>query len=87
PLSGVCPDVRRQEKAVILPPLLPQLHDTANIPRGKDPPDVVEVPDKNAAICSTSKGQRRQQFVALCLSITAGAGDAASTTVSCGHMF
>lgn len=37
------------------PPLLPQLHDTGNIPRGEDPPDVVEVSNEDAAICSTGQ--------------------------------
>lgn len=67
---------------MILPPLLPELHHTANVPGGEDPPDVVEVPDENAAIRSASEGQRRQQLVALCLAVTAGAGDAASPTIS-----
>lgn len=43
--------------AAILPPSpsLPQLHDTGNIPRGEDPPDVVEVSNEDAAICSTGQ--------------------------------
>lgn len=65
-----------------LPPLLPQLHDTGDIPRGEDPPDVVEVSNEDAAICSAGQSQGRQQLVALCLPITAGAGDAAATSIS-----
>jgi len=66
----------------MLPPLLPQLHDTGNIPGGEDPPDVVEVSNEDAAICSAGQSQRRQQLVALCLPVTAGAGDAAPTSIS-----
>ncbi len=68
--------------AYSLPPLLPQLHDTGNIARGEDPPDVVEVSNEDAAICSTGQSQGRQQFVALRLPITAGAGDATATSIS-----
>lgn len=63
-------------------PSLPQLHDTGNIARGKDPPDVIEVSNKNAAICSTGESKGCQQLVALCLSVTAGARDAATATIS-----
>lgn len=66
-----------------LPPsALPQLHDTGNIPRGEDPPDVVEVSNKDAAICTTGQSQGRKQLVALCLTITARAGDAAAPSIS-----
>lgn len=68
---------------VILPSSpLPQLHDTGNIPRGEDPPDVVEVSNKDAAICTTGQSQGRKQLVALCLTITARAGDAAAPSIS-----
>lgn len=61
---------------------LPQLHDTAHIPRGEDPPDVVEVSHKDAAIGSAGQSQGGQQLVALRLPVTAGAGDAAAAAVS-----
>lgn len=44
-----------QQEPASLPLLLPQLHDTGNIPRGEDPPDVVEVSNEDAAICSTGQ--------------------------------
>lgn len=67
--------------------ILPQLHDTGDIPRGKDPPDVVKVSHENAAISSTSQRQGGQKFVAFCLPIAAGAGNATATAISCNIRF
>lgn len=61
---------------------LPQLHNTGNVSRGKDASDVVEVTDKQAAIRSTGQGHWSQQFVAISLAITAGAGDTASAPIT-----
>lgn len=67
--------------------ILPQLHDAGDIPRGKDPPDVVKVSHENAAISTTSQRQGGQKFVAFCLPITAGAGNATATAISCNISF
>lgn len=67
--------------------ILPQLHDTGDIPRGIDPPDVVKVSHENAAISSTRQRQRGQKFVAFCLPITAGAGNATAAAISCNIRF
>lgn len=67
--------------------VLPQLHDTGDIPRGKDPPDVVKVSHENAAISSTSQRQGGQKFVAFCLPVAAGAGNATATAISCNIRF
>lgn len=67
--------------------ILPQLHDAGDIPRGKDPPDVVKVSHENAAISSASQRQGGQKFVAFCLPITAGAGNATATAISCNIRF
>lgn len=61
---------------------LPQLHNTGNVSRGKDASDVVEVTDKQAAIRSTGEGHWSQQFVAISLAITAGAGDTAPAPIT-----
>lgn len=66
--------------------LLPQLHDTGDVARGEDPPDVVKVSNKDAAICSTGESQRGQQLVPFSLSVAAGAGDAPTATVSFTNM-
>lgn len=63
--------------------VLPQLHDTGDIPGGEDPPDVVKVSHENAAISSTRQRQGGQKFVAFCLPVAAGAGDATATAISC----
>lgn len=63
-------------------PLSPQLHDAGDVPRGEDPPDVVEVSDEDAAVGSAGQRERRQELVALRLPVTAGAGDAAAPAVS-----
>lgn len=65
-------------------PRSPQLHDAGDVPRGEDPPDVVEVPDEDAAVGSAGQRERRQELVALRLPVTAGAGDAAAPAVSWG---
>lgn len=61
---------------------LPQLHNTGNVSRGKDASDVVEVTDEQAAIKSTGEGHWSQQFVAISLAITAGAGDTAPAPIT-----
>lgn len=63
--------------------ILPQLHDAGNVPRGKNPPDVVEISHENAAVGSAGQSQGGQKLVAFCLSITAGAGNATATAISC----
>lgn len=63
-------------------PRSPQLHDAGDVPRGEDPPDVVEVPDEDAAVGSAGQRERRQELVALRLPVTARAGDAAAPAVS-----
>lgn len=73
---------QQQNQPSSLLPLLPQLHDTGHIPRREDPPYVVEVSDEKATICSTGQSQGRQQLVALCLPVTAGAGDAAAAAIT-----
>lgn len=67
--------------------LLPELHDTGHVPRGEDPPDVVKVTHENAAIGSAGQGQRGQELVAFCLSVTAGAGNATTAAISCNIKF
>lgn len=61
----------------------PQLHHAADVPRGEDPADVVEVADKDAAVGTAGQCQRRQQLVALSLAVTAGTRDTAAPAVSC----
>lgn len=86
-LGALCRYQPKSRKTAAGSSILPQLHDTGDIPRGKDPPDVVKVSHENAAISSTSQRQGGQKFVAFCLPITAGAGNASATAISCNIGF
>lgn len=61
--------------------ILPELHDTRDIARWVDAPDVVEIADVQASIDAPCQSHRRQQLVALGLPITAGARDASAPPV------
>lgn len=61
---------------------IPQLHNTGDVPRWKDPADVVEVSDVEAAVGSTSQSERSEEFVSFSLTVTAGTGDAAAAPIS-----
>ena len=63
---------------------VPELHDAGHVPRGEDPPDVVEVSNEDAPLCAAGQRQRGQQLVALRLPVAAGAGDTAPAAVACG---
>lgn len=61
--------------------ILPQLHDTCDIARWVNAPDVVEISDVQTSIDAPCQSHRRQQLVALGLSITAGARDASASPI------
>lgn len=61
---------------------LPQFQDASRVHRWVDPAHKVEVPDIEAAIGAHCQGDRRQQLVAVCQAVTAGAGDTAPPAVS-----
>lgn len=62
--------------------LLPELQDTGDVPRGEDPPHVVEVAHVQAAVGAAGQRHRGQQLVSVGQAIAAGAGDAAPPAVA-----
>lgn len=62
-------------------PLLPKLQDTGDVPRGKNPPHVVEVAHVKTSIRAASQGHGGHELVAVSKAITAGAGNAAPAPV------
>ena len=59
----------------------PELHDTCDIARRVDAADVVEISNIETSIDAPCQSHRRQQLVALGLSVAAGAGDASAPAV------
>lgn len=54
---------------------LPQFQYANGISRGEDPPDIIEVPNVDAAIRASSQGHGGKEFAAEGKAIAAGAGD------------
>lgn len=61
--------------------ILPEFHDTCDIARWVDASDVVKIADIKTSIDAPSQSHWCQQFVALGLSITAGARDASAPPI------
>ena len=64
------------------PPVLPELQDTGDIPRGEDPPHVVEVPHVQTPVRAAGQSHGGQQLVPVSQPVAAGAGDAAAAPVA-----
>lgn len=60
---------------------LPELQDACDVPRGENPPHIVEVAHVQTSIWATGQSHRGQQLVSVSKAITAGAGDAAPAPV------
>lgn len=65
---------------LVLP--LPELQDAGDIPRGENPPYVVEVSHVQTSIRAARQSHGGQQLVSVSEAVTAGAGDAAPAPVS-----
>ena len=63
-------------------PYIPQLQDVGDIPRGEDPPDVVEISHVEASVRATCEGHGGQEFIAIGKAIAAGAGDASPAPIA-----
>lgn len=60
---------------------LPELQDTGDIPRGENPPHIVEVSHIQTAIRAAGQRHWGQQLISISQAITAGAGDAAPAPI------